>query len=147
MFPVQFAVALTVRSVSTTGMPNETNSTGACNVKPPRSAVPLATETCCELVCGAAAAGPANAIAATPNTQAKNRTCTLRRTLRDPHKTLRVLPPGFEAWYMLPPPSSCRYGATRRHLMVGRGPPTRFGRIPRSDPWTTRGVCKEVTEV
>src|SRR5262249_11845993 len=131
MFPVQFAVALTVRSVSTTGMPNETSSTGTCDVKPPRSAVPLATETCCELVCGAADAGPANATAATPNTHAKNRTCTLRRTLRDPHKTLRVLPPGLEAWYMLFPLLRCGTTAlVAVNLMVGRGGPTSLRENP-----------------
>src|SRR5215831_3977922 len=95
MFPVQLAVAPTVRSVSTTGMPAETNSTGACNVKPPRSAVPLATETCCEFVCGAAAAGPANTIAARPATQTSRRTCVLRLNVFEYHMVLHFLSPGF----------------------------------------------------
>src|SRR5262249_2336633 len=65
MSPLQCAVAVNVRSVKT--IANGSGMTiGAWSLKPPSWAVWLATGTACELLAGAAAAGPARKIAARP---------------------------------------------------------------------------------
>src|SRR5215475_8960043 len=136
MSPLHWAVDVKVRLVSTIGS-GSGMTIGAWSWKPPSCAVLLTTGTACELLVGAAAAGPAKSIAASPVKHAATRAA--RNFVR-----YHIGATSFRLDRVQPKTMDARddHHQGRRRLTLGGFPP-RVRRPPREEAaagWTGRAT-------